>query len=40
MRDLEWKAAAVADLMAIYAEDAHTVTILRVLHAARQWPEA
>ena len=22
----------------IYAEDADTVTILRVLHAARQWP--
>ena len=93
MRDLEWKAIAVADLMAIvdyisdenpdaaqalkedieaktfrlrenprlyrtgrvegtremivrsnylvvYAEDAHTVTILRVLHAAQQWPQA
>ena len=24
----------------IYAEDAITVTILRVLHAAQQWPEA
>ena len=93
MRDLEWKAVAVADLMAIvdyisdeypdaaqalkedieaktfrlrenprlyrtgrvegtremvvrsnylvvYAVDAHTVTILRVLHAAQQWPQA
>ena len=93
MRDLEWKAIAVADLMAIvdyisdenpdaaqalkedieakifrlrenprlyrtgrvegtremvvrsnylvvYAVDAHTVTILRVLHAAQQWPQA
>ena len=93
MRELEWKAMAVADLMAIvdyisddnpdaaqalkedieaktlrlrenpqlyrtgrvegtremvvrsnylvvYAEDAHTVTILRVLHAAQQWPQA
>ena len=92
MRDLEWKAAAVADLMAIvdyisddnpeaaqvlkddietrvsrmrenprlyrvgrmegtremvvrsnylvvYAEDAYTVTILRVLHGAQQWPQ-
>ncbi len=92
MRDLEWKAAAVADLMAIvdyisddnpeaaqvlkddietgvsrlrenprlyragrmegtremvvrsnylvvYTEDAYTVTILRVLHGARQWPQ-
>ena len=92
MRDLEWKALAVSDLMAIidyisddnpkaaqalkedienkvsrlrdnprlyrvgrvdgtremvvrsnylvvYAEDPHTVTILRVLHAAQQWPE-
>ena len=93
MRELEWKAMAVADLMAIvdyisddnpdaaqalkedieaktsrlrenprlyrigrvegtremvvrsnylvvYAEDARTVTILRVLHAAQQWPQA
>ena len=93
MRDLEWKAIAVADLMAIvdyisdenpdaaqalkedieaktlrlrenprlyrtgrvegtremvvrsnylvvYAVDAHAVTILRVLHAAQQWPQA
>ena len=24
----------------IYAEDAKAVTILRVLHAAQQWPEA
>ena len=93
MHDLEWKALAVADLMAIvdyisddnpdaaqalkediearalrlrenprlyrtgrvegtremvvrsnylvvYAVDAHTVTILRVLHAAQQWPQA
>ncbi len=92
MQDLEWKAAAVADLMAIvdyisddnpeaaqvlkddietrvsrlrenprlyrvgrmegtremvvrsnylvvYAEDAYTVTILRVLHGAQQWPQ-
>ena len=92
MRDLEWKAAAVADLMAIvdyisddnpdaaqalkddietkvsrlrqnprlyrvgrvagtremvvrsnylviYAENDRTVTILRVLHAAQQWPQ-
>ena len=92
MRELEWKAMAVADLMAIvdyisddnpdaaqalkedieaktsrlrenprlyrigrvegtremvvrssylvvYAEDARTVTILRVLHAAQQWPQ-
>ena len=92
MHDLEWTAAAVADLMAIvdyisddnpeaaqalkddieakvsrlrqnprlyrvgrvngtremivrsnylvvYAEDLHTVTILRVLHAAQQWPQ-
>ena len=92
MRDLEWKAAAVADLMAIvdyisddnpeaaqvlkddietrvsrlrenprlyrvgrmegtremvvrsnylvvYAEDTYTVTILRVLHGAQQWPK-
>ena len=23
----------------VYAEDPRTVTILRVLHAARQWPE-
>jgi addiction module RelE/StbE family toxin len=22
----------------VYTEDAHTVTILRVLHAAQQWP--
>ena len=42
---LEWRAAARADLLAIvdyyivvYAEDALVVTILRVLHAARQWP--
>ena len=93
MRELEWKAMAVADLMAIvdyisddnpdaaqalkedieaktsrlrensrlyrigrvegtremvvrsnylvvYAEDARAVTILRVLHAAQQWPQA
>ena len=92
MHDLEWTAAAVADLMAIvdyisddnpeaaqalkddieakvsrlrqnprlyrvgrvngtremivrsnylvvYAEDLHTVAILRVLHAAQQWPQ-
>ena len=29
-----------SNYLVVYAEDPHTVTILRVLHAARQWPEA
>ena len=29
-----------SNYLVIYAEDAHTVTILRVLHAAQQWPQA
>ena len=28
-----------SNYLVVYAEDPHTVTILRVLHAARQWPE-
>lgn len=29
-----------SNYLVVYAEDAHTVTILRVLHAAQQWPQA
>lgn len=29
-----------SNYVAVYAEDARAVTILRVLHAARQWPPA
>ena len=29
-----------SNYIVVYAEDADTVTILRVLHAARQWPPA
>jgi toxin ParE1/3/4 len=29
-----------SNYVVIYAEDARTVTILRVLHAAQQWPPA
>ena len=29
-----------SNYLVVYAEDPHTVTILRVLHAAQQWPEA
>lgn len=29
-----------SNYLVIYAEDAHAVTILRVLHAAQQWPSA
>ena len=28
-----------SNYLVVYAEDPRTVTILRVLHAARQWPE-
>ena len=28
-----------SNYIVVYAEDPRTVTILRVLHAARQWPE-
>ena len=28
-----------SNYLVVYAEDPHTVTILRVLHAAQQWPE-
>ena len=28
-----------SNYLVVYAEDSHTVTILRVLHAAQQWPE-
>lgn len=27
-----------SNYLVIYSEDAHTVTVLRVLHAAQQWP--
>lgn len=27
-----------SNYIVVYAEDAHAVTILRVLHAAQQWP--
>ncbi|MCY4479245.1 MAG: type II toxin-antitoxin system RelE/ParE family toxin [Rhodospirillales bacterium] len=29
-----------SNYLVVYAEDARTVTILRVLHAAQQWPQA
>ena len=29
-----------SNYLVVYAEDAHTVTVLRVLHAAQQWPQA
>ena len=29
-----------SNYVVVYAEDARAVTILRVLHAARQWPPA
>ena len=29
-----------SNYLVVYAEDTHTVTILRVLHAAQQWPQA
>ncbi len=28
-----------SNYLVVYAEDAHRVTILRVLHAAQQWPQ-
>ena len=28
-----------SNYLIVYAEDPHTVTILRVLHAAQQWPD-
>ena len=28
-----------SNYLVVYAEDLHTVTILRVLHAAQQWPQ-
>ena len=29
-----------SNYLVVYAVDAHTVTILRVLHTAQQWPQA
>jgi len=29
-----------SNFLIIYSEDAHAVTVLRVLHAAQQWPPA
>ena len=29
-----------SNYLVIYTEDAHAVTVLRVLHAAQQWPPA
>ena len=29
-----------SNYLVVYTVDAHTVTILRVLHAAQQWPQA
>ena len=29
-----------SNYLVVYAEDARTVTILRVLHASQQWPQA
>ena len=37
MPELEWSQQARADLLTI-TEDPFTVRILRVLHAAQQWP--